>query len=300
MAWSTEITFEGYGMREETLTLPTGASTDVSSAVIDFIPKGRPFIVVANTAATDIGGTADADVELDASIDNSTYTVVATNFIATIDAVTQSEEYNPYESGTHLFAPYYKVRLDPSANTTGETINVRVIYELETNSQNPRSRNVLGKVPNSNWTFTSEGGYLLAYADVTLPDSASTTVFSPIIDFVPRGADFQCVVNTAAEDLTSAASVDLQVGHSDQTTAFEDYVDGAISAIDAAVGVYKFRPNRDGSLLATAPRYRLAIVSAGNQAEEVVRLLVVVDRNKARQGQDPKLSAARRLSGSRS
>jgi hypothetical protein len=137
MAWSTEVRQGGYGMREETLTLPSGASTDVSSSTIDFLKPGRHFLVVSNTGATTITGTPDADLELDASVDGATFTVMVANLVATISAVTDAVTIAPEKTAAHGYAPYYRLRLDPSANTTGETITLRVLYPLEKPAGNP-------------------------------------------------------------------------------------------------------------------------------------------------------------------
>jgi hypothetical protein len=126
------------------------------------------------------------------------------------------------------------------------------------------------------WAKISRNGYLIATESLTLPTGASTASNTSAIDFIPRGRGFVTLVNTGATDLASAASVDLQsrVGAGG---VYSEHVSGAIAAIDAAIGVYKFRPRRDDAALATAPDYRLQLVHGGNQTGENVDICVIID-----------------------
>jgi hypothetical protein len=139
MAWSTEVREGGYGMRQETVTLASGAATDVSTSVIDFIPAGRSWQVYCNTEAVDITGAIEADLELDASFDKATFTVMVANLIATISAVANPVSIVPERTAGHGYAPYFKLRIDPSGNTAAEEINIRIVYPLEKPSHKPRA-----------------------------------------------------------------------------------------------------------------------------------------------------------------
>ena len=124
MAW-TKTSQRGYMVATETLTLPTGASTDVSSSVIDWVKPGQDFLIVGNTAATALTATCDVDVDI-CMTSTGTFVLLKDTAISNLATAgtPQSVLYDVSVSGE---APFYKIRLDPDGNEAGEKVTIAVI-----------------------------------------------------------------------------------------------------------------------------------------------------------------------------
>jgi hypothetical protein len=123
MAW-TKTSQRGYLVATEELTLPSLASTDVSSSVIDWIPPGKNFVVLANLGATNIANNVTIDIDA-CTTPTGTFGQIKADLIAAgMDTVMAGAV---YLVGTYGEAPYYKVRVDPAGPEAGESFKIAVV-----------------------------------------------------------------------------------------------------------------------------------------------------------------------------
>jgi len=123
------------------------------------------------------------------------------------------------------------------------------------------------------WTKVKAGGIgdqSLYTEDITLPTSASTTMYSSSFS-VPYGESFFVFTNTAAVNTTEDGDVDLQVSWDD--TTFVTLVADIEASFDTITGVYLYNPQLTAAH-GSAPFYRLAVTSDGNQAGETFGVAV--------------------------
>jgi hypothetical protein len=94
----------------ETLTvaLSNASNQDLTSSVIDFIPLGSNFVVVANTGAKNMSSDADIAV-LASATRGGTYGLIKDDLITAIDSIVVAA---PYLIGTYGELPYYKLFVD--------------------------------------------------------------------------------------------------------------------------------------------------------------------------------------------
>lgn len=106
----------------ESLDLISGASTDVSSSVIDFIPAGKDFTVLVS--AENLASYVDVDVHAAATRDG-TFTVLKADLITSVDNNVKVASYSVSTNGE---APFYKLVLDPITNMTSDSVQVNVLF----------------------------------------------------------------------------------------------------------------------------------------------------------------------------
>lgn len=127
MAW-TKTTVAGKIVYEETLTLPTTASTSVDTSELgDKIPPGTAFVVFANTAATNT--TADGDVDVIVSSDGTNYGTLVADLIASFDTKVGVAKFDPVNNSAHANAPYMKLRVTNDGNQNGESFKIAVVID---------------------------------------------------------------------------------------------------------------------------------------------------------------------------
>ena len=111
-----------------TVALSNAANQDLTSSVIDFIPLGSDFVVVANTGATNMSSDADIAV-LASSTRGGTYGLIKDDLIAAIDAVVVAA---PYLIGTYGEMPYYKLFVDSDGvQKKADTFTISVFWTEE-------------------------------------------------------------------------------------------------------------------------------------------------------------------------
>jgi hypothetical protein len=108
-----------------TVALSNAASQDLTSSVIDFIPPGSDFIVIANTAALNTSSDADIAV-LIAGTRAGTYTLLKDDLIGSIDTKVATAL---YDTSTNGEAPYYKLFVDSDGTQKkADVIVLQVLY----------------------------------------------------------------------------------------------------------------------------------------------------------------------------
>ncbi len=123
MTW-TKTSKNGYLVATETLTL-LATSADVASSVVDFIPPGSDFVVIANTGATNLSADCDVAVHVSTASDG-TFVLLKDNLVATIDNATKASLYDASANGE---APYYKLVLDPAGVEAGESVGLAILVK---------------------------------------------------------------------------------------------------------------------------------------------------------------------------
>lgn len=118
----------------ETLTvaLSNAANQDLTSSVIDFIPKGSNFVVFANTGATNLS--SDADIAVLASpTSGGTFGLLKDDLIASVDAIAPSAPYIANSGGGtagYGESPYYKLFVDSDGvQKKADTVVLTVIWD---------------------------------------------------------------------------------------------------------------------------------------------------------------------------
>ena len=140
MAWSS--TSEGSGERgkytiwSETLTPIGDTVSSMRSSVIDFIPPGTDFTVIANTAGSNMS--ASGHLELWTSYNKAvtwgtdTYRLNETPFISLTGTIDNTSNVLFRDISTYGQYPYYLLKLGMATDTTSggtgnATVNLRVI-----------------------------------------------------------------------------------------------------------------------------------------------------------------------------
>ena len=100
----------------ETLTVvaSNASNQDLTTSVIDFIPKGSDFLVVANTAAKNMSSDADIAV-LASATRGGTYGLLKDDLMTTTDAIVSAKPYianSGAGAAGYGEAPYYKIFVD--------------------------------------------------------------------------------------------------------------------------------------------------------------------------------------------
>jgi hypothetical protein len=130
MAWDNGVSENGYAVFTETLTVVTSdsAGQDLTSSVIDFVPAGRDFTVMANTGATDLSSDADIAVYA-AGKSTDTFALLKDDLIASLDAKVASAFNDVSLNGE---APYYKLFLDSDdVQKKTDTIILKVLVRMD-------------------------------------------------------------------------------------------------------------------------------------------------------------------------
>ena len=99
-----------FSKASETLTVATSdsAGQDLTSSVIDWLPKGVDFTVVANSGATNLS--SDADIAVKAcGTSSGTFGVLKDDLITAMDAVSAVATYDVSANGE---MPFYKLFVD--------------------------------------------------------------------------------------------------------------------------------------------------------------------------------------------
>lgn len=112
---------------EETLTLPSGASTAVNGSTFQIPAGAKSFTVIFNTGATNT--TADGDVDIQVSGDNSSFATLVADFIASFDAATVTATYDPVNNSAHGIAPYFRIQVTNDGNQAAETVTYQVVFD---------------------------------------------------------------------------------------------------------------------------------------------------------------------------
>ena len=105
-----------YKKATETMTFATSdsAGQDLTGSVIDFIPQGKDWVLIANSDATNI--TSDADVAvLAAATRAGTYGLLKDDLMTSIDTAVVAKPYitnSGAGSAGYGDAPYYKLFID--------------------------------------------------------------------------------------------------------------------------------------------------------------------------------------------
>lgn len=94
----------------ETLTVATSdaAGQDLTSSVIDWLPKGSDFLVMANTGATNLSSDADIAIKV-CGTSTGTFALLKDDLATSIDAVATADLYDVSANGE---APFYKIFVD--------------------------------------------------------------------------------------------------------------------------------------------------------------------------------------------
>lgn len=110
----------------EALTAATAnaAGQDLTSSVIDFIPAGSDFIVIANTGAVNTSSDADIAVKCCGSR-TGTYALLKDDLITSIDTIVASAFYDTSLNGE---APYYKLFVDSDGVQAKVAITLAVMF----------------------------------------------------------------------------------------------------------------------------------------------------------------------------
>lgn len=116
-----------YGRAYETLTVATSdsAGQDLTSSVIDWLPKGQDFVVFANTGATNLSSDADIAIKA-ASTRAGTYGLLKDDLITSMDAKVAAATYDVSLNGD---APFYKIFVDSDGvQKKTDTVVVEVFW----------------------------------------------------------------------------------------------------------------------------------------------------------------------------
>ncbi len=122
MVWS-KSTESGRVVATETLTFTQDQSTDSASTVINWIPKGGDFTVIAD-GSTCLSAQADIAVWICATSDG-TYALLKDNLIATIGAGVPEAAF--YDNSANGDSPYFKLYVDPAGAQDGDSVTLTVI-----------------------------------------------------------------------------------------------------------------------------------------------------------------------------
>jgi hypothetical protein len=126
-AWVKTTGAKGYLVASCTVTL--SGTTDADTAVIDFIPPGRDWILRLNTAGTALSGANDIDI-LCSDTATGTFTVLKADLASNVaSAAWPSTTW--YVAATNGEAPFYKVRFDPDSANSAQSPVVQIIVPPE-------------------------------------------------------------------------------------------------------------------------------------------------------------------------
>ena len=107
----------------ETVTLPS-SSPETSSSVIDWIPKGQDFTVIANSGGSTLSASCDIDVTV-CDTATGTFVRLKSDLVSTVSDAAKAALYDVSANGE---APYYKLLIDPEAiMASGDTITFVVM-----------------------------------------------------------------------------------------------------------------------------------------------------------------------------
>jgi hypothetical protein len=128
MAWKKQ-SVNGILIATETVTLPTD-SADSETSAIDFIPRGRGFVAVINTGATDL--TAAAVTDLVSAVGAAgVYEAIQEGFAADCDAAFKVSKFRPKRDDAALAtSPRYKLRLEHAGAQTSELVTFAIFVDL--------------------------------------------------------------------------------------------------------------------------------------------------------------------------
>lgn len=137
MAWtiSSEGKDKSYAVYTETLTPIGDTVSSMRTSIIDFIPPGTDFTVIANSAASNIS--ASAHLELWASYDEgaawgtNVYRLHQTPFLSLTGSVDNASLVAFRDISTHGQYPYYYLKIGSATDTTsGGTANATVTMKV--------------------------------------------------------------------------------------------------------------------------------------------------------------------------
>jgi len=128
MAWREVEQDEanGFTVYEETLTLPSAASTDTDSSAITFAPEDGVFTIHVNVDATNTS--SDFDAAVLASYDGSNFGLLADDIVTSGDTAYNVVAWDPVNNSSHAAAPQYKIRLDHDGNQSAESVKIAIAF----------------------------------------------------------------------------------------------------------------------------------------------------------------------------
>lgn len=130
MAWKKQ-SVGGFLLATETLTLPTGAATDSETSVIDFIPRGRGFVAVINTGATNTASASVTDLVSAVGAGGTVFEAIVEGFAADLDTAVKVSKFRPKRDDSAVVcSPRYKLRLEHAGNQTGESVTIALLVDL--------------------------------------------------------------------------------------------------------------------------------------------------------------------------
>jgi len=121
---------DAWAKASETLTYSSTSSTaeDLTSSVVDFIPKGKDFLVLANTGGTNLSSDADIAVQV-CGTSSGTFVLLKDDLITSIDNKVAAALYDISSYGE---APFYKLLIDADGvEKVTDTVVLEVYWDPE-------------------------------------------------------------------------------------------------------------------------------------------------------------------------
>lgn len=135
MSWTQTSEGKGYSVWSETLTPIGDTVSSTRSSLIDFIPPGTDFTVIANTASSNIS--ASAHLELwttytdDPTWGTNVYRLHETPFLSLTGNIDNTYLVAHRDVSTWGQYPYYFLKIGVSSDTdTGGTANATVTFKV--------------------------------------------------------------------------------------------------------------------------------------------------------------------------
>lgn len=116
-----------FNKASETLTVATSdsAGQDLTTSVVDFLPKGVDFLVIANSGGTNLSSDADLAVKA-CGTSTGTFALLKDDLIAAMDAVAAASFYDVSSNGE---APFYKFFVDSDGvQKKTDTVTIEVYW----------------------------------------------------------------------------------------------------------------------------------------------------------------------------
>ena len=141
MAWE-KVTYGPLGNQypalQETVTLPDGASTDVTTSPItpDLIPPGKPVSIFANTGATNLASAAAVDLQISLLGQGGPFVTLAADLVAAIDNAQGVGKYDQRNTAGHALAPAWRLLIDSAGNQSEESVTFVLVFSDEDDPSN--------------------------------------------------------------------------------------------------------------------------------------------------------------------
>ena len=127
---------EGYTVYSETLTPIGDTVSSMQSSIIDFIPPGTDFTVIANTAASNLSATGHIELwttyDRDTTWGTDTYRLHETPFLSLTGTIDNASKVAFRDVAAYGQYPYYFLKIGTATDTTSggtgnATVNLRII-----------------------------------------------------------------------------------------------------------------------------------------------------------------------------